>query len=270
MGENHRSAGVPPAKKLIQTVISSSGIPARQNASGMPCTLTEAAESRPVPAGETPALRDDPPALQGKTPVVQPEGPRGWHFRGYLPHFDGGQIPQMVTFRLADSFPTARLDAWRQELGFLPTAALNAKLRRRIEEHLDLGYGECCLKLPEIAAQVQSSLLFFDGRRYDLVAWSVMPNHVHVLFVPRPGHTLTAITHSWKSFTAKEANRRLHRSGHFWAEDYFDRFIRDENHLAAAIAYIEQNPVKAGLCSQPVDWAYGSAHHRSAGVPPAS
>jgi len=205
----------------------------------------------------------------GGTPALQRATPRGWHCRGYLPHFDGGEIHQTVTFRLADSFPAQRLEAWRWELRLLPSIRPSAELRRRVEDYLDFGHGACYLKRPEVAKMVEEALLFFDGQRYQLVAWVVMPNHVHAIFLPLAGCTLTGILHSWKSYTSKVANRILRRAGQFWEEDYFDRYIRDEEHFLAAIAYIEENPVKAGLCVRPADWPYASARYRSAGVPPA-
>jgi putative DNA methylase len=191
--------------------------------------------------------------------------PRGWHSRGYLPHFDGGAIPQAVTFRLADSLPRARLELWQAELRQLNRTKADAELRRRIERYLDLGHGDCHLRDARVADLVQAALLHFDGTRYRLHAWVVMPNHVHTLFTPAEGYGLSQILHSWKSYTAKEANRLLGRQGQFWEEDYFDRFIRDEHHYAAVIAYIEENPVVAGLCARKEDWPYSSAGFASAG-----
>ena len=83
-----------------------------------------------------------------------------------------------------------------------------------------------------------------------------MPNHVHVLEVMKPGYGLERIVHSWKSYTAKEANRVLGRVGRFWAPEYFDRFMRDDEHLAGTAAYLEGNPVKAGLCESVGDWQF--------------
>jgi putative DNA methylase len=68
--------------------------------------------------------------------------------------------------------------------------------------------------------------------------------------------------HSWKSYTAKQANTQLGRSGEFWARDDFDRYVRDEAHRAAVIAYIDNNPVKSGLVDRPELWPYGSAVRR--------
>jgi REP element-mobilizing transposase RayT len=109
---------------------------------------------------------------------------------------------------------------------------------------------------------VESALLFFDAKRYRLHAWVVMPNHIHVLFTPIISWSLSDIVGSWKSFTAKEANKLLHRSGQFWQKEYFDRFIRTAEHFGYALDYIENNPVKAGLCLSPANWPLGSARYR--------
>ncbi len=142
------------------------------------------------------------------------------------------------------------------------TAASDAKvieLRQRIANYEDAGHGECLLKHEAAARIVQNALLHFDGQRYRLLAWCVMPNHVHVLIETLPGHPLSDVVHSWKSYTSKEINRLLNRSGRLWMPDYFDRFIRDEEHLAAEVEYIESNPVKAGLVQRPDQWPFSSA-----------
>ena len=108
----------------------------------------------------------------------------------------------------------------------------------------------------------ERALLHFDEARYRLHAWVVMPNHVHVLITPFEGFTLSTILHSWKSYTAKEANRLLHRNGQFWQEEYFDRYIRTEEHYRRAVEYIESNPVMAGLCKKKEDWPFGSAAYQ--------
>ena len=90
-----------------------------------------------------------------------------------------------------------------------------------------------------------------------------MPNHVHAVVEPREGHSLGPIVHSWKSYSAKQANQVLGRSGEFWHRDYFDRYIRDEGHLARTIDYVENNPVKAGLCASSGGWPWSSARLRT-------
>jgi REP element-mobilizing transposase RayT len=187
--------------------------------------------------------------------------PAGWHSRGYLPHYDGGEIPQFITFRLADSLPQELLDKWREELGN-DDCDSDAALRKRIELYLDQGCGECHLRDPRVAEMVQNSLLFFDGDRYRLSAWVVMPNHAHMLLTPCANQELSAILHSLKSYTANEANKLIGRTGQFWQPESFDRWIRDPDHFAKVIAYIENNPVKARLCKRPEDWPFSSAWFR--------
>jgi len=186
-----------------------------------------------------------------------------WHSRGYLPHLDQPGLVQSITFRLYDSVPAHVVGSWRNELqctSSLPaTDPRMVELRKRIAEFEDAGHGACYLRDERIATLVQDALLQFDGERYRLLEWVIMPNHVHVLVEVLPGHRLSDVVHSWKSFTAKEANRILGRSGEFWMPDYFDRFIRDEKHLAAVREYIRNNPVKAGLVEKPEDWKWSSA-----------
>ena len=189
--------------------------------------------------------------------------PRGWHDRGYLPHFDGGQIAQTVTFRLADSLPEKVLAQWELEMSHLKLREADIERRKRIENYLDKGMGSAWMTQPEIARVVENALLYFDGARYKMPAWVIMPNHVHALLIPLEPFLLEDIVHSWKSFTANEANRILKRTGQFWQAEYFDRYIRDRKHYLAAVDYIEQNPVKAGLCHTPEEWPFSSARIRA-------
>jgi putative DNA methylase len=191
-------------------------------------------------------------------------GFRGWRSRGYLPHFDAPGIRQMITYRLHDAMPASRRHEWEALLELED----ERERRIKIEAYLDAGHGECYLRRPEIAALVEENLLRFDGERYRLLTWVVMPNHVHTL-VETANTPLADILHGWKSYTGKAANRRLGRSGDFWQAEYFDRFIRDEEHFHKALRYIENNPVKAGLVKMYETWRYGSAFHRSAGGLPA-
>ena len=184
----------------------------------------------------------------------------GWHTRGYVPHFDGGPVPQTVTFRLSDSFPGNRLGEWEEELARMPSTQAERERRRRIEEYLDEGIGSTWLKRPDVAEIVQQTLLHFNGHRYEMHAWTIMPNHVHALLTPRSGHSLSTILHSWKSFTGTQANKILGRTGPFWQTEYFDRFVRNAEHFTAAVEYIENNPVKAGLCQAPKEWRFSSSY----------
>jgi REP element-mobilizing transposase RayT len=178
---------------------------------------------------------------------------KGWHSRGYLPHFDSPQTVQFITFRLADSLPRAVAETLANEPNSLAET----------DHKLDSGLGSCWLKEPKIAQMVENALLHFDGDRYRLLAWCLMPNHVHVVIECTSGHGLGAIVQAWKSFTAKQANLMLRRSGPFWHKDYFDRYIRDDGHLNRTIDYVENNPVKAGLTPTSSDWPWSSGRLRT-------
>ena len=184
-----------------------------------------------------------------------------WRSRGYLPHFDGSGIVQAVTFRLFDALPASVLSKWEKELAALPEKDREMQLSARIADYLDAGHGRCWLRRPEIAGIVEDTLLFFDGERYRLLAWCIMPNHVHVVFDMLKDGSLPEILKSWKGFSAREANLVLGRSGTFWQREYFDRFVRDGPHFENAVRYVEANPVKAGLATKPEDWPFSSARH---------
>lgn len=184
---------------------------------------------------------------------------RGWHSRGYLPHFDGGVICQFVTLHLADALPQQVLTRRKAELEAERETDSGIILQQRIEKYLDQGYGACHLKNPVIAELTQKSLLFFDGEKYKLIAWVIMPNHIHFLLKSLENHSLSEIIHSIKFFISQEANKLLNRKGQFWQEDYFDRYIRNYEHFEKTLAYVEINPVKAGLCEKPAEWKFGSA-----------
>jgi REP element-mobilizing transposase RayT len=182
----------------------------------------------------------------------------GWRSRGYLPHYDGGETSQFITARLADSLPQNVLEEWRIQLE--KEEINDIEFRKKIEYFLDQGYGNCYLKDERIAEIVKDNLLHHQDKKYKLYAWVIMPNHIHYLITPILPYSLAEITHSNKSYTAHEANKILNREGQFWFRESFDRYIRDENHFLQTIAYIENNPVKAGLCERKTDWKYSSAY----------
>jgi|APSaa5957512622_1039677.scaffolds.fasta_scaffold78286_1 REP element-mobilizing transposase RayT len=188
-----------------------------------------------------------------------------WFSRGYLPHRDLGGLQQSVTFRLADSLPRKLLAQWSAELAHLPEGKRQTEREKRIRTCLDQSHGACWLRDPRVAEVVENALLHFDGRRYRLLAWCVMPNHVHGLVETCREYPLPKVVHAWKSYTASEANKRLGRKGAFWQREYHDRYMRDAEHLRRTIEYIELNPVKAGLVPTPGDWRFSSARHRPVG-----
>ena len=198
----------------------------------------------------------------------------GFHFRGKLPHLKREGSAYFVTFRLADSLPRESVLKLKHERETIVQGAMAAKrpltwqeeqqlfiwYSERVEAFLDAGAGACWLRRPEIAGLVARALNFFDGERYDLHAWTVMLNHVHVVVWPRPGHTLSSIEHSWKSFTANQANKMLGRIGsHFWQKEAYDHLIQNDEERSRLCAYVADNPVKVGLCARPEEWSWSSA-----------
>ncbi len=185
------------------------------------------------------------------------KGFKGWYTSKHLPHFDAPGTQQFITYRLADALPAVRRHEWEALLQLED----EQEKRRKIEAYLDLGYGECHLRDARVAKLVQDNLWHHDGSKYHLLAWVIMPNHVHALIevcqIP-----LREILQSWKGYTSKEANKMLGRAGTFWLDDYFDHYIRDAEHFRRVIRYIENNPTKAGLTRAPVDWLWSSAHYR--------
>jgi len=176
--------------------------------------------------------------------------PKGWHSRGYLPHFDSPERIQHVVIRTRESLHASAL-ARQDESG--------ASQRRRIDALLDRSNTGRVFVDPVAAQILEDALLHFDGVRYRLLAWCVMPNHAHVVLEQIEGHALGDVVKSWKVFTARLVNQHRNRSGALWANDYFDRFVRDEDHLNKTIAYVENNPVLAHLVASPEQYAFSSA-----------
>jgi len=223
--------------------------------------------------------------LEGKNKAFRPLtdeekalGFLGWHERGYLPHCDYPGLVQFVTFRLADSMPASRRGEWEHLLKIED----DREKRTRLEEYLDRGVGECHLRDPRIAKIAEDAMLHFHNERYELLAWCVMPNHVHVLVhvwqVP-----LDEMIQSWKRFSATRALKLLraerrtpirrdsnnanvpNRSSalqSFWQREYWDIFMRDGDQERKAICYIENNPVRAKLSRISEEWPFSSARFR--------
>lgn len=187
-----------------------------------------------------------------------------WRSRGYLRHIDRSSLVQTLTFRLYDAVPDSVVQSWKTELAWIgnlkATDPREIALSKRIAQYEDASHGRCWLRDERIANLVEDCLLHFDGQRYRLIAWCIMPNHVHGLIEVFDDWSLARILHSWKSFTAHRANEILGRTGEFWFREYFDRFVRDDRHFANAVRYIEGNPVKAGRVGSPEDWRWSSAY----------
>ena len=182
-----------------------------------------------------------------------------------LPHWrvDGGTYA--VTFRLADSLPAKVLQRWRIEREEIEALAVAmgrpltvyelARLKdlhsERVEEWLDQGHGSYALRDERVAALVRDAMHHFHGARYDLFAWCVMPNHVHAVLRTYDGVDLSRVLMSWKGFTGKKARQLLGGEGAFWQKEPYDHLIRDAEDHQKQIAYVLDNPRKAGLANWP-------------------
>jgi REP element-mobilizing transposase RayT len=192
-----------------------------------------------------------------------------WYSRGYLPHCDDFRKFQFITFRMADSLPSEALRKMESALERCPSSKRDKVRVRRLKQWRDNGAGCCALKHPQVAQIMQETLLKSDGARYRLVAWCIMPNHVHTLI--QPTAALAKIVQSWKSFTGRWAlahNLELQLGipgDRFWMPDYWDRYIRDQQHFSNVVMYIHQNPVAAGLCRRAEEWEWSSARFGSQG-----
>jgi len=191
----------------------------------------------------------------------------------HLPHWRIPGATYAVSFRLHESLPVSVIREYQERREILakrleeqlqlagsrnaiqPLVEIRhqmAKLHEDIiDEALHKSGGDCHLNIPDIAEVVCNALEHFDGDRYDLIAWSVMPNHVHAILRPSPGHELEDIMQAWKSFTAKKANSVLKASGSFWQEEYYDHLIRDGDDYRSQIRYVLENPHKG---SAPANW----------------
>jgi Transposase IS200 like len=190
-------------------------------------------------------------------PVFQPFD---WHseFRAThrnLPHWHQPGATYFVTFRLSDSLSAEVLEQF-EERRLLNDPQFFAWMER----YLDAGSGPCPLKNPAHAITVTSTLRYFDGLRYALGAYVVMPNHVHALVQPVGAITLTSILQSWKSYTAHELQRRAGIIGRVWQQESFDRIVRDEVELKKFTDYILANPAAAHLQPGTFSAGQGSAN----------
>jgi REP element-mobilizing transposase RayT len=172
-----------------------------------------------------------------------PRGPLNQSWRN-LPHWDQPGATYFLTFRLADSLPAAAR-ARLAEMRDLNDADAFAW----IERYLDAGAGSCVFAQPAHAAMMAAALRHFDGTRYDLGAFAVMPNHVHALVRPLGAESRTKIIHTWKSYSARELQRVGALHAQAWQDEGFDRIVRDESELRRFHDYILANPAAARLPS---------------------
>mgnify|MGYP002639951750 CR=1 FL=1 len=181
-----------------------------------------------------------------------------------LPHWTQDNCTYFITFRLHDSIPKNKLEAWNEErqrwlrsqnieealpLGDI-LASLDPKQKKTYYETfwkgyhdmLDNCYGSCILRDSRNAQTIANALLFFDNERYDLGDFIVMPNHVHLLITPFFPWGISELLHSWKRFTAREINKLTEQTGQLWQHESYDHIVRNEEQLKRIQKYIKNNP----------------------------
>lgn len=172
-------------------------------------------------------------------------------FHRDIPHWQQDGVLQYITFRLADSLPQSKIAEFADSLADWyqshPQPWTDAdlaeyeKLQTECQKWLDAGYGSCVLRHPNCIGIIVEALRHFDGVRYELYDYVVMPNHIHFIILPYEEYSLPGIIHSLKSFTSNAINRLLNRRGALWQKEYFDRLIRSPKDYEETAAYILQN-----------------------------
>ncbi|MDQ2854976.1 MAG: hypothetical protein M3R68_01510 [Acidobacteriota bacterium] len=204
-------------------------------------------------------------------------------YRRNLPHIQPPGATFFVTVRLAGSLPRVVVHQWNEERKWFAHLSetnpahferVKADFKRawflKFESILDAGNcGPLWLSDQRVAAQVAERLHYRDGKVYRLDSFSIMANHLHVVFKPLPiaqgvnsdvqdvlsqtlmetdatkYHSLASIMQSLKGYTALRANRLLFREGEFWAHESYDHYVRDAEEWQRIMAYVLNNPVKA-------------------------
>lgn len=196
-------------------------------------------------------------------------------YRRHLPHWQPTGAEYFVTFRLKDTLPESVIKKLKEEQSVINNKAIayreftgdeierKKKIFKRFDKVLDSAeYGPTWLKKGELAQIVEDSIFFFEQKEYDLYAFTIMPNHVHLVFKHIEGDTndvdfpVTSVIGRLKSFTANECNKKLKRSGTFWQDESYDHVIRDNDELERIIKYVLHNPVKTGLADNWKEWEF--------------
>jgi REP element-mobilizing transposase RayT len=185
--------------------------------------------------------------------------------RGKLPHWEIEDGRYFVTVRLGDSLPrevVLRLEEIHRALAAIEArsaqfAALQRQYFLTMEKYLDAGTGACVLKDEPYASCVVDELEALNDWSVAIPHFTIMPNHWHALIVPERDcqHSLGEIMKRVKGRTGKRLRQKLGGTGAIWQREWFDRWIRNEPEWQKTIAYIQQNPVKAGLVKRTEDHA---------------
>ena len=199
------------------------------------------------------------------------------YYRRNLPHFQPRGATFLVNFRLAGSLPTEVVERLKAETEnieqrLLKTTKPDERFKLCDIEHRKLfskwddamhstKQGPFYLREDRIAEIVANSIRYHDGEWFDVIAFCIMPNHVHLVIAPyekseETDYSLSKIMHNIKRNSAKQANQTLGRAGTFWQHESYDHVVRDAAELERIIKYILNNPVKAGLVDEWTQWKW--------------
>lgn len=160
-----------------------------------------------------------------------------------LPHWEQSGKLQFVTFRTYGSLPKEVISRIKEELEeSIKTEEHSKKLFLTLEKYLDNGNNSCLLMEENIRKIVEETLFYFDDVRYEIHAFAIMPNHVHLLLATLEQNKIAEIIKSLKRYSASQINQLLNHEGAIWQQGYFDRIIRNEQNYEEILSYIEQNP----------------------------
>lgn len=194
-----------------------------------------------------------------------------------LPHIQPEGATFFVTSRLAGSLPPEVVEKLHRERDLIDAELARIADKRERAEKAYLASrrlfgkwdramdasstGIRYLANTKVAKLVVESLHFRDGKVHELIAYCIMPNHIHIVFRPLEEsndkyYSLSKIMHSLKRHTAHEANLILGRSGTFWQHENYDHFARDNAELERIVKYVLHNPVKANLVKEQTDWKW--------------
>ncbi len=174
----------------------------------------------------------------------------------HLPHWQQDQTWIFVTYRLADSLPEPIVARWKVErdhwISNNPVphteeqkSEYHKRFTLKLEDLLDDCHGSCVLRDEATRNIITTAFHFYDGERYELSSYVVMPNHIHILFRPLGNYKLADIIKNWKGFTSREIGKTFGKTNYaLWQADYWDRLIRSQKHFDWVSNYIVKNPVK--------------------------
>ena len=193
------------------------------------------------------------------------------HIREHCrPHWSQAGAIVFITLRTRDSIPREVLERWEREKQdwlernglavagkhwsqIIPTLEerkryqFRREFNRCREDFLDTCHGRCLLRCPDLSKIVADSLMHFDGDRYRMGDYIVMPNHVHLLAAFASEEILNEQCDSWMHYTAFRINKKIGEKGKLWQEEPFDHLVRSPEQYDYLCDYIEKNPQKARL-----------------------